>query len=99
MSAEDLKQILAECRELSEKATLGPWKVDYRVETVWAGRRQNTADFCLVAEYYLPDDAAFIARARTLLPQLVSAVEELQREAEDAALETLDAAVRMEGDL
>ena len=81
----DAKRI-EELREMCEKATAGPWKcqawdftvcVTYKVEDL-----DGSQHWVPQNDYYIggspDDDAAFIAAARTALPELLDEVERLQ---------------------
>jgi len=86
----DLTALIAEARALDAAATPGPWTTD-----VWCGTDGGVAargphlrsdeDDEPGAEHYVraEADAALIARARTLLPQLADAVERLQAERDE----------------
>jgi hypothetical protein len=75
-----LEKLLAEVRELDEKATKGPWEYIVRkgFPTITSeGFRRSTEPFFDVSG---DADAIFCARARTLLPELAEAADKLRSE-------------------
>lgn len=84
----DAKNIVQEAEELCENATPGPWTFTH----TGPDERPGTADVCdLVNDAWVvtpndlanyEDDGAFIARARTLVPDLVAEVKRLRAELE-----------------
>ena len=74
---------IAELRELSEKATAGPWKFQYspldKVNVIYA-----ESYIGLIRD---KDDAAFIAAARTALPESLDEVERLTAKIEKIRFE------------
>jgi hypothetical protein len=88
-----MTDLITEARELCEKATPGPWEwicddpafltlgksgaeQEYHVLSAWKCEScQKTGLNCLWPEKY---DAAFIARSRTLIPELCDALEKAE---------------------
>ena len=74
--------LLAPIRELETAATQGPWRTwndndgarGSAVETAWA-HDADGADTELITDWCSPEDAAFIAQARTDVPRLLAAIE------------------------
>lgn len=76
-----LSSLLAECRELDAKATPGPWD-DLPFEAA-AMPNSQYCQGCYIIEWENKEhDAAFIARARELLPQLVRVLEAVEEQLE-----------------
>lgn len=81
-----MTDLITEARELCEKATPGPWWYQDKEKWLGHGDRENYRGGVLAnAEYdwedqeavleIKPSDAAFIARSRTLIPELCNALE------------------------
>lgn len=80
-----IRELLAPVKERADAATQGPWRTwkegeDRRgsaVETAWA-HDTDGEDTDLITDWCSPEDAAFIAQARTDVPRLVAAIEAVE---------------------
>ena len=71
-----MTDLITEARELCEKATPGPWEATFGMDCrAFIKTPNEDSDFKL----YNHADAAFIARSRTLIPELVEALEKAER--------------------
>lgn len=68
---------LAEWKKITEAATEGPWTYDtcYGVAFISAAKNKPIAH---AVDYLVPDNATFIATARTAMPLLLAEVERLR---------------------
>ena len=82
-----MTNLITEARELCEKATLGPWirsKFGLNILThdseISTATQKYTGDSAYVADQMaiLDANAAFIARSRTLIPELCDALEKAE---------------------
>ena len=87
-----MKDLITEARELCEKATPGPWirsKFGLNILThdseISTATQKYTGDSAYVADQMaiLDANAAFIARSRTLIPELCDALEKAEAEIEE----------------
>jgi hypothetical protein len=65
------KERIAELRALVEKATRGPWMVQLKPRTIFPPPFPGQT----IVEYEAVEDAAFIAAARTALPEALDRIE------------------------
>lgn len=87
----EIDELLQQCRDLDKEASPGPWGHTYDGSSMWSVGQEPDPQVGWVAHVGSkmtgPDEGAnarFIARARTLLPALVEAVEQ-QKAAKDGA--------------
>jgi hypothetical protein len=72
-----MTDLITEARELCEKATPGPWEATFGMDCrAFIKTPNEDSDFKL----YNHADAAFIARSRTLIPELCDALEKAEAE-------------------
>ena len=91
------EKLIAEAEELCNKATPGPWEAREQGNSVksYAVKPVSPRNFAQrgICAGISPktEDATFIARSRTLIPELVEALKESQRR-EQAAVEDFESA-------
>ncbi len=77
-----------ESRRICEAATPGPWERDVIIV-----RSLSVPEGITIADYMRPQDAAFIAHARTALPAALDEIDRLERELAVRDREAMDRAV------
>jgi len=77
-----MNPLVTEARALCEAATFGPWKTHEKAEMseVWDNDAWAKGFGPLALVGSQPEDAAFIARSRTLLPEMAAEIERLEAE-------------------
>ena len=104
MSATPTAALVEEAEKLSQRATPGPWRVGtvHAAEEVWAAYPDGLAGLAserlllrLNPNFTSEQDTAFIARARTLVPELAAALRRAKAERDAQHAEVL----RLTGEL